>query len=162
MSYVVDAVAFETGAFGSEEAGRIIPITERDFERAAAQLEGLSLRRYRSNETDDEIDVTAVLDFDTVETLERFLGSESLDIQLTESGGSWTQLIAPERVADSADEALAASLEQYGIVFVVEPPGQIVTVSGGQAASDRRSARVEVGLDEIVLADQAIVWSVEW
>lgn len=107
VRYEIDTVAYDTGAFGSEAAGRIVPVTERDFTRAALQLDGLSLRRYRSSRDDDTVVVTAVLDFDSVSTLERFLGVGSVEVELSDSGGRWSQIIAPGRTANEGDEALA-------------------------------------------------------
>jgi hypothetical protein len=162
MRYEIDAVAFDTGAFGSEEAGRIVPVTERDFRRAEAEIPGLSLRRYRSSRSDEIVEVTAVLSFDDVDTLQRFLGADSLRIELTDEGGRWTQTLAAGRIQDEGDEALAESLEPYSLSVSLFPPSDVKRTAGGTGTGEGRSASVTIGLDDIVRATEPIIWTVEW
>lgn len=162
LQYRIDALAYDTGAFGGDNAGRIVPVTERDFRRAEAELPGLTIRRYRSRRTDELVEVTAVLSFDSTDTLERLLGEDSVQIELTETGGSWTQTLAAGRVQDDGDEALAESLEPYSLSFSLFPPGDVESSLGGDLSGDRRSATVVIGLAEIVRASEPIVWTVVW
>ncbi len=162
LSYTIDSIAWDTGAVGGEQAGRIVPVTRRDFERTAAQIEGLRLRRYRSQESEQRVEISAVLQFANTDALERFLGPDSVEVQLNESGGRWSQIIAVAREQDDDDLALARSLEPYSLVLRLDPPSAVRQVSRGEITPDGRIAGLELGLEEIVLATQAIVWTVEW
>lgn len=167
LTYLIEPAAWRTGVFDESDVARPIPVTRREFERAAARIEGLSLRSYRreepgEQEADARIRVNARLTFDDTEALRRFLGAQSLEVRTGPDSGSWRMVIAAG--AGSAGEgasALAESLAGYSLTFELDPPAPI-TADTGTTLDDGDRSRQSVSFDRIITATRPIVWEVSW
>lgn len=162
LSYEIDRGAWETGVFDDSDVARPIPVTRYEFEEAAIQIDGLELRSHRVSGSDETVTVNATVAFDSIEALRRFLGPGSLEVELSDDGGVWRQVVAEGRGAqEGGAAALAESLEEYSMSFRIDPPGQI-TATNGVLVGDGDAATFSVPLSDVVRATSEIVWEARW
>ena len=162
LSYEIDRVAWETGVFDKSDLARAIPVTEHEFAAAAQQIAGLRLRSHRTESDEQTVLISARLDFDSPDSLARFLGAESVELTMDGRSGRWRQIIAPG--GGSTDEGareLAASFEGYALRFVLDPP-EPVRSTNGTVVRAADAAEFSVSLSEIMTATEPLVWEVAW
>jgi hypothetical protein len=159
--YQVDRMTYETGVFDDGGPGPI-PLRRVDFQNAAAAVDGLRLRRYRSRTEDEIVTVTARLSFDTADALVSFIGEEYLEITSRGDRTTWRQVIIPEGlVPGEGAAALAADLEPYTISYRIDPDAPIISVSGGTLSGGDDAVEVEVTLGQMITGDP-LVLEVVW
>lgn len=160
LAYTIDRAAWETGVFDDSDLARPIPVTRHEFDQAVLLIEGLTLRSHRTSETDESVVVTARLDFASVDDLRRFLGVDSLEVDM--DAGLWRQTVAPGEGADSPQaQALAESLAGYELRFRLDPPRSVVSTSG-DVVDNGAGATFVAPFESIVEARSALVWEVRW
>lgn len=163
LEYRIDKELFRLGVFDDSDLALPIPVSRADFERAADNVDGLRLRRYRVREEAGLVTVEARLSFESVEALSHWYGAEG-SISLRESSGRtvWTQLLAPGSVDSTVAEAIARSLEGYTVRYVLRPPSRVIGSSLGEITEDGRASEVELTLSELATTEGPVIWSVEW
>ena len=158
LVYTIDRAAWETGVFDDSDLARPVPVTRHEFDEAVVQIPGLTLRSHRTSETDESVVVSAQLSFTSLDSLRRFLGADSLEVDLED--GLWRQTLTRGDGSDSPQaRALAESLAGYQLRFSLAPP-QPVTSTSGEVTDGR--ATFSLPFAEIVTARDAIVWEVRW
>jgi hypothetical protein len=161
LVYTIDRAAWDTGVFDDGDVARPVPVTRTEFESAALSIDGLRLRSHRVRGDDERVTVTARLDFDSVDSLRRLLGAQSLEVTVDDEGGAWRQVVAPG--GGSADEEarlLAAELAGYTMAFELETPAQVIATNG--ETTGRTTASFSVDLGSVATAVEPIVWEVRW
>ncbi len=160
LVYTIDRAAWETGVFDDSDLARPIPVTRHEFDDAALLIEGLTLRSHRTTETDESVVVAARLDFASVDDLRRFLGVDSLEVDV--DAGLWRQTIAPGDGTDSPQsQSLAGSLDGYELRFRLDPP-RPVTSTNGEVVDGGGEATFTASFARILTAQDALVWEVRW
>ncbi|MFW5683935.1 MAG: hypothetical protein ACOC1I_03710 [Spirochaetota bacterium] len=165
IDYEIDHAAWETGVFDESDVARPIPVTEREFRRAAEMIDGLDLERHRvelpdRSDAEPVVRVRTRLRFDSTDALRRFLGVDSVTVEQDGGHGQFRMVVARGDGAASAQE-LARSLERYSLRFELDPPAAIVEDTGRTLEGGDRS-QFDVSLADIVLAEAPIVWEVRW
>lgn len=160
LVYTIDRDAWETGVFDDSDLARPVPVTRHEFEEAELLVEGLTLRSHRTSEVDESVVVTARLDFASIDALRRFLGTDSLEVDL--DTGLWRQTIARGEGSDTPEaRSLAESLAGYELRFRLDPP-RAVTTTNGEVAANAQGATFTVPFGQIVTARNEIAWEVRW
>ena len=161
LEYVVDRPVYETGVF--DPNGPLpIPIRRSDFENAAVGIDGLRLTRHRVDAGDEFVTVSAVLQFETTDALVEFFGEQWLTVTTQGERTVWHQLLVPPRDAGEESRFLADDLDRYTMLFEIDPPAPIVSVTGGEAIGDGNSARVEITLGAIARGTEERYLEVVW
>ena len=151
--------------------GMPLPITEGEFRTAAAAVDGVELINYRSQEREDEVEISATLGFDRVERLAELSGLANLEARLQGGGrgrasATFEQLIAaagdtPVLDAESL-ELLRSLLAEHAVKFVVRAPRPIRGHSDGTLSGDGRAVELTIPLATYLMLSERRTLTVEW
>ena len=161
LEYVVDRSAYETGVFDSGGA-LPIPVARSDFENAAAAIDGIRLRQYRTTHGDDTVTVTATLSFDSIDALVSLFGPAWLTVTTDGTTTTWRQLLVPARDAAGESGYLAEDLDRYTMQFEIDPAPPIISVDGGSLVRNGDAAVAEISLGAIARGAQEQYLEVVW
>lgn len=163
LVYRIEATAYETAVFGTGSSRRAVPVTRADFDDAASQLPGLTVRSHRIATEDGSVVVRVRLSFADHQTIIGLLGSDSVSIEQTGPTGTWRQIVAPANPVEPATiGALLEALEPYRLSLRLTPGHSIEASTPGSVASDRRTAEYSVSLADIAAPAVDLVWTVTW
>ena len=139
------AVSHSVAAVGTGSDGRpvpVLPISRDELEQSVAGSEGVTLQRYSASSDADNVYVDAQIAFTSVPALAATPGFAPLGLSLIETDDrvTFAATTIPGRAETIAADALTTIetfFGDYEIVFRVEAPRAIVTVSGGTLVSER-------------------------
>lgn len=161
LTYLIDRDAWDTGVFDDSDAARPVPVVRAEFEQTAQMTEGLELRSHRISRGEDRVTVEARLRFDSPAALASLLGTETLEIELRDDGGSWRYLVAPGGGSTGEQAGLLADeLSAYTLSFSLRAPARVEATTG--ETEGERTATFTATLGEIASAREPIVWEVRW
>ena len=105
--------------------------------------------------------VEARLRFDSPAALASLLGTDALEIELRDDGGSWRYIVAPGGGSNGEQAGLLADeLEGYALSFSLRTPSPVEATTGG--TEGEQTANFTASLADIASAREPIVWEVSW
>ena len=165
LRYRLDAALAKLGV--APGSGTLpLPISEAEFQAAAALVEGLELISYRRVDHDRESEVIAMLRFDRVERLAELPSFSALNPRLEGTDPVLFELVIVDAGAEPLDEnvlsLLATLLGDHTVSFVVVTPRPIRDSSAGTLAADRRQVALSMSLAEYAAMDERQLLAVRW
>ena len=149
--------------------GMPLPTTEAEFRTAAAAVDGVELINYRSQEREDEVEISATLGFDRVERLAELSGLANLEARLQGGGrasATFEQVIAAAGAIPVLDaeslELLQSLLAEHAVKFAVRAPRPIRGHSDGTLSGDGRTVELSIPLATYLMLSERRTLTVEW
>ncbi|MBN1686168.1 MAG: hypothetical protein JW852_05910 [Spirochaetales bacterium] len=166
LAYTAARALVNMGTIDEEDRFYAVPISEQDFLNSAEKIDGLSLRTFDLKEDVDNLQIEAVLDFDSVEALSALFSSSGPGaVDITTEGGVtvYRQVIyggSGEEIDDESRDFIETFFSEYSVVFSVDAPAEIKAVNLGEFS--RRAANLRLAITDILLSPQPVVWEVRW
>jgi hypothetical protein len=167
LSYQLDQRAYDLGTFGSQAEARAVPVSRADFERTAAQYEGVRLQSYRSNRAEDTVRVEAELAFSSLDALEGLYarGTDTLQLEERDGGYVFRQQLSAGSKTEPSERAKRFVEEYLGsrtLTVSVSAWTAIREATPGEVAADGETASVSFSLSEVVQSSEPLSWTVRW
>jgi hypothetical protein len=172
LSYSVNKALLNMGTIDDNNKFIAIPISKEDFKRSAEGIDGLTLKSYSIEETEESAQVDAVFKFKDIDALSAlFGGAESEAVRIAERGGQtifrhvlFDGIVSSGNSDVVLDEDSREMIETFfgtnEMTFFVNTPKTIQSVSRG--SFDGKTATIVFPLAEVVAADDPIVWEIRW
>lgn len=155
LGYRVDVRLLDLGTFDGPTDEPAVPISRRDFDLLVTAVPGARLRDHSVRREGGIADVTARIEFESVDAFNALFGpgvlsvrDESIELQLVDGLGA--------RQID--DELIAEFFDDRRLQFFIETPSTIAEVNRGSIVDGGRSAELTVPLVDAVLSRDAIRW----
>ncbi len=171
MEYRISRMITE---MGDEEGMDIpLPISEEELESSIADNPNLKLRKVSQREDEDDIYITAEIEFKKIEEFSDVEDFESMPMKLEKEGNQYifTQLISEGTSGDGEDaeemneetmEMMKGFFEGYDLVFTVKAPAPITEYNLGELSDDKRSVTYSIPLLEMNSLEEETVLEVKW
>ena len=174
LRYSFDNSLMALGAFDRYQLASL-PITEQDFRRIDAFSPSVTLLSYRRKNRRENSEVKARLRFDDINTFNDHLKGfdDTLHTQLMHDARGGRLDILLSKGMDTYTSAYTSSerddfvlfarefFDAYTIRIDAHTPQSIITQSDGERIG-RRRARYQKSISNLLLAENQVVWSVEW
>jgi hypothetical protein len=150
-----------------------VPVSKSDFEKTISQIEGLSLKSYKSESDGENILVTVKLGFDNLTSLTTFFDESGQLVSYTEANGKRELVFrfndAPGNSSASEQELFTKALEGYMFEFSVKTRGNVEAafidqngntlqnVSIGNFEVQNNSVSYEVPIADLVFAKEPVI-----
>jgi hypothetical protein len=155
LSYRLDVRLLDLGTFDGPTDEPAIPISRRDFDLLLTAVDGARLRDHSVRREGGIADVTARIEFESVDAFNALFGpgalsvrDDSIELQLVDGAGA--------REID--EELIAEFFDGRRLRFFVETPSTIAEINRGSIVDGGRSAELTVPLADAVLSRDAIRW----
>jgi len=165
VSYRVSRLVEAMGRTGGEEHWLPLPTIHSDFEKLAAEIEGLSLASFSTKSDDTDLSVEAVLRFSDLGALSRFLDSSGRAASIAENGDKRELKLRVSEGGGPLDPDLKRLVDTvfrgYSVSLRFKFPS-VPSVRGGSVDQAARTARYEAPVAEILSSEKAIDWIATW
>ncbi len=167
LEYRLSTDVYEMGVFDEESSFVPVPVHEEDLRRAAEAVDGVEMRDYSLQRSDEEVLIRSSIAFDSLAALNAYYSPGEERIRLGEDGGR-RQLqvdLHPGDVGELDEETRSfaeAYLSEYTVAVRVRPPGRVTTAQAMEVAENGRSATAAVSLAELFTGTAPQTVSVDW
>ena len=165
LRYLLDGALARLGVASDSEA-LALPLSEPEFQAAAAAVEGLELVSYRRADQGEHAEVVAVLQFDRVERVAELASFAPLHPRLEGDDPAVFELaVSPggDRPLDEATvQFLGTVLGSHTVSFVVVAPRPIRDAGVGTLAEDGSRATLSIPLADYAADVEPRTLRVSW
>jgi hypothetical protein len=165
VEYVVENDLWDLGIFDEESSVRAVPLSERDFRRAARRVEGAELLEYSSSRNEETTQIRAVLSFSSLEALSGLYadGAYAVEIRSDGNGSVYRQEIRSGeeyRIEDTA--FLETYLEDYTLSFTIEAPRDVTSSNMGTVVESGREVELSLSLTDYLTDTEPMTWEIRY
>lgn len=167
LEYRLSTDVYEMGVFDENSSFVPVPVHEEDLRRAAEAADGVEMRDYSRQRSNEEVLIRTSVAFDSLEALNAYYSPGEERIRLREAGGG-RQLqvdLHPGDVGELDEETRSfaeAYLSEYTVAVRVRPPGRVTAAQAMEVADNGRSATATVSLAELFTGTAPQTVSVDW
>lgn len=162
---------------GEGDASLDIPLNRQDMESAFADVDGVTLVEVIEEETDEDMIVTAVVDFDRFEALLEANDSPmdsatlrvdgertiySLDVGEAKMTGGGKLPIEVDGLDEAMLSTIQALLEGYSMEYLITAPSRVIRHSHGELSEDGRSVLLHLPMADYSALDEPYTVEVVW
>ena len=157
---------------GEEESADMpLPISKEDFEKNVEGIEGLRLIEVTQTETEQDIIITAELEFDNVEALSQSEAFSEWPVTFEKVGNTYTyKQVLSEGIVDKDDPALddesikmiESMFPGYEFVFSVETPSPIKDHNIGELSADKKTLTYTISTTDMMRNKDKLEFTVTW
>ena len=163
FSYSVSTLAADIGKIDSDNKILPIPIMEEDFDIAARKAGGIEIKEYKLTENGTRYLIESEIDFDSLESLSIFSGSDFLleqngnnkILRVTIYDGSGDEEVSQQTI-DMVRENFSEDLFSFSILI----PGDIVRVT--DAVFSGSTVSFSISVEELIINTGPVTFSVEY
>jgi hypothetical protein len=150
-----------------------IPLSKSDFEKTVSQIEGLSLKSYKSENDEANVLVFVTLDFANIDALAAFFDESGQTLSYAEVNGKRELVFmfneVPANIGSSEQELFAKALDGYTFEFSLKTQGKIEAffldqngnalqhVSAGTLDVKNNSVSYNVPMADLAFAKEAVI-----
>lgn len=148
-----------------------LPITKEDFEKEVEGIEGLTLIDVTQTETEQDLIITAELEFDDVEILSQSEAFAEWPVTFEKVDDTYvfTQVLSEGTGGDSdaaMDEETIQMVESmfagYEFVFSVEAPSPIKEYQLGELSPDKKTLTYTIPIADMMRIKEKLEFVVKW
>ena len=148
-----------------------LPITKEDFEKNIAGIEGLKLIDVTQTETEQDLIITAELEFDNVETLAQSEAFREwpVSFEKVEDSYVFSQVLSegtvdnPEAAMDEETINMMESMfPGYKFIFSVEAPSPIKDYNIGELSTDKKTVTYTISIADMMRIKEKLEFVVIW
>ena len=167
LSYTVSQFIKNIDA-GRSEKQLPLPVNEEDFRRSTDGIEGLRLTDLDEREDEENIYISAEIEFDNVEAVNALGREGQIGITLETRGDTTTfrQLIydgtEEGEISEDSLEMIRTFFEGYNLVYSVTVPAEVRDHTLGDLSQDGRTVTYTITVPEILAAPEPLVLEVTW
>ncbi len=150
---------------GREDKRLPLPVTEEEFNRTAAGIEGLQLVDIDETEDEQNVYIEASLAIEAV----NLLGPNGeMGLSLVREGEATTfrQLISAgrqsEEITEDSLDMIETFFQGYELAYSITVPGQVTSYSLGVLSNDGRTVTYRVAVAELLQQPEAEILEVSW
>ncbi|MFP4384199.1 MAG: hypothetical protein ACLFST_07210 [Spirochaetia bacterium] len=168
LEYRISRMIADLRKTGNETGPIPLPVEEEDFRNAVQTVSGISLDGYSRAEDEDQITISASLNFDSIEALNTFYSmSGNQTVTLLGEGDSVVFTLAVYNGADEPlDEETAALIDSffsdYYISFKINTPSPVISVTPGSIGESENQAVFSESVAALIKKGEAVDWTVSW
>ncbi|NBB90789.1 MAG: hypothetical protein GVY23_06240 [Spirochaetes bacterium] len=165
VSYDIETELWELGVFDSDSSIRAIPVSEADFRRTARRIEGVELLEYALSAGESITEVEATLSFANLEALNGIYSPRRSLITIEEQDGERVysqQLGSGEEPPVRDREFIEAYFSDYTVGFTLTAPSEIRSSSTGELLNDGMTARLSLGILQVLTANEPLIWEIRY
>ncbi|MEW5817582.1 MAG: hypothetical protein AB1798_19555 [Spirochaetota bacterium] len=165
LSYQISQLVMNLGKLEKEDNFVPLPVSQADFAKTVEKIEGLSVNQVGVIENEDNVIVTASLNFKTMSALSALLSLEGKNsVTLSDSNGNsiFRYQIAVADQAPSEDSLRMAEVffEGYKLAFTLKTPRQIAKTNIGNVDPDGRTVHFSISMVELIQLKDGLTWEV--
>jgi hypothetical protein len=168
LTYRISRQLADLGRTPGDAPAVPLPVEKGDFERALAGVAGLSLATFKRAEDSENVTISAVVSFASLEALARVSAFEDLQPRLSRAGGrSSLALLLAKAAQEPADEDSLRMVEEAFegrlVTWTVQVPGRIESdFPGARLSADGRTLTWSAPLRDLVNRTEDLVLSLSW
>ena len=171
FEYRISKMLTEMG--GDDGADVPLPISEEELKSSLADSPNLSLKKVSQRETEEDLYITAEIEFKNVEEFTEVDSFSAMPMKLVKKGNefTFTQLISEGTGSDSEDseemdeetkKMMESFFAGYELSFTVTAPTSIQDYNLGQISDDKKSVMYSIPLLEMNSLEEETVLEVRW
>jgi hypothetical protein len=167
LSYTISQFIKNIDA-GRSEKQLPLPVNEEDFLRSTEGIEGLRLIDLDEREDEQNVYISAEIEFDGVEAVNALGREGQIGITLETRGNTTTfrQLIydasGGEEISEDSLEMMRTFFEGYELVYSVTVPAEVRDYTLGDLSPDGRTVTYTSTVPEILASPEPLVLEVTW
>ncbi len=164
----------------NEEGGEIdIPMSREDLEEELGGIEGVRIVEIGEEETEDDLLITATVEFDDFQALIENEGYPAESASLTTGGGEtvYTMRVgeAKQEIAEGEEETMPqeemdeatlamvqAFMEGYSMQYTIVAPRKITRHSHGELSEDSMAVTLSVPMGEYFVMQEPYTMEIAW
>lgn len=144
-----------------------LPISEDDFGRTVAAVDGLRLISIERDDSDEDVIITAEIEFENIEAFSKIESFTNMPATLVRVNGTYAfeQVIAlgdEEPIDEDSLEMIDVIFYDYTVSFIVNTTDEIIEYNLGELSDDRRRAKYEISVADLLRLDSRTVFVVTW
>jgi hypothetical protein len=167
LSYTVSQFIKNIDA-GRSEKQLPLPVNEEDFRRSTEGVDGLRLTDLEEREDEENVYISAEIEFDDVEAINALGREGQIGITLETQGDATTfrQLIydgaGGEEISEDSLEMIRTFFEGYDLVYSITVPAEVRDYTLGDLSQDGRTVTYTITVPEILAAAEPLILEVTW
>jgi hypothetical protein len=168
LTYRISRQLADLGRTPGDTPAVPLPVEKEDFARALAGIPGVSLASFRRMQDAENVTISAVVSFTSLEALSRIAAFGELEPRMSEAGGKRTLAVLLAKAAEEqADEdslrMIDEAFEGRLVTWTVAVPGRIQSdFPGAKLSADGRTLTWSAPLRDLVNRREDLVLSLSW
>lgn len=168
LTYRISRQLADLGRTPGDTPAVPLPVEREDFVRALAGAPGLSLASFKRVQDAENVTISAVVAFRSLEELSRVAALGELEPRLLQAGGRTTLTVLLAKAAEEkADEdslrMIDEAFEGRLVTWTVQAPGRVESdFPGAKISSDGRTLTWSATLRDLVSRTEDLVLSLSW
>ncbi|GEM_PF-1316531 len=168
LNYRISKMIINLGETGEKNTLSMpLPVSEDDFRKSIAGIEGLKLRSFKQSENEDDILINATISFDDVSKLSKIKNFNEFPVSLEKRG---ERTYFKQKIASRTEEELDQQtmkmvdtfFEGYKIQYTVKAPREILSYNMGVLSPDKKTLSFETSITELLKTDTDIILEAAW
>ncbi len=166
IRYSILKSAVNIGKIDKNDSFLPLPVEEQRYRDKAERTNGLELRSFKKEETDEEIYITVRYDFKNMEALNAIISNtagKKIDIQKRADRTYYTQEIYSNKGTLPSEETLNITESLFADRYIkikVTAPAAVKSVNTGSSSGN--NAEVVFKLPELLASASPVVWEIIW
>ncbi len=166
IKYSVSKSVLNIGRLDENESFLPLPVEENKYREKAEKTDGLDLKSFKKEETEEELFITARYEFRNMDALNAVVsnnGEKKIDVQRRSGSTYFTQKVFNKSDTPANEETIKLAEALFAdrtIKMKITAPSQIKSRNMGTSGGN--SAETEFSLPALLAENLPVVWEVAW